>query len=219
MKIQWSSSALVLAASGLLLIPASGALAQRGGAPGGEMQNRPMQNGQMQNGQNQQMQEMQNQQRQAERMENSRNEDKKFIAKMYKGNNAEIQLGQLAMRKSQNQQVKQFAQRMIDDHSNLSQQMKPVAEQLKVQPTSAISKDAKKTEKKLDSLSGPQFDDAYMKAMVKDHKQDVRLVQENIGRTRDKAVKETAENALKVMQEHLKLAEQIDHSLSARASK
>ena len=45
---------------------------------------------------------------------------------------AEVELGQLTLQKSQNEQVKQFAQRMIDDHTKMNDQMKPVAQQLGV---------------------------------------------------------------------------------------
>src|SRR5271168_1180712 len=58
--------------------------------------------------------------------------DRVFVRKAMQGSMAEVQLGQLTLQKSNNDQVKQFAQRMIDDHTKLNQQMKPVAQQLGV---------------------------------------------------------------------------------------
>ena len=53
--------------------------------------------------------------------------DKMFVMKAMQGGMAEVQLGQLTLQKSENQQVKQFAQRMVDDHTKMGDQMKPVA--------------------------------------------------------------------------------------------
>ena len=58
--------------------------------------------------------------------------DKMFVKKALQGGMAEVHLGQLTLQKSNNDQVKQFAQRMIDDHTKLGEQMKPVAQQLGV---------------------------------------------------------------------------------------
>src|SRR5580704_8106786 len=44
--------------------------------------------------------------------------DRMFVGKAMQGGLAEVQLGQLTLQKSNNPQVKEFAQRMIDDHTN-----------------------------------------------------------------------------------------------------
>ena len=76
---------------------------------------------------------------------------------------AEIQLGQLTLQKSNNDQVKQFAQHMIDDHTKLNDQMKPVAQQLGVDVPNQISKKDQKVMAKLQALSGPAYDQAYIR--------------------------------------------------------
>jgi putative membrane protein len=53
--------------------------------------------------------------------------DKAFVKKAMEGNMAEVQMGQLALQKSSDDQVKQFAQRMVDDHGKMQDQLKPVA--------------------------------------------------------------------------------------------
>ena len=58
--------------------------------------------------------------------------DRMFVKKALQGGMAEVQLGQLTLQKSNNDQVKQFAQHMIDDHTKLNDQMKPVAQQVGV---------------------------------------------------------------------------------------
>src|ERR1700689_89603 len=71
--------------------------------------------------------------------------DKMFVAKAMQGGMAEVQLGQLTLQKSSDEQVKQFAQKMIDDHSRMIDQMKPVAQQLGVSVPNKVSKKDTKT--------------------------------------------------------------------------
>src|SRR5579863_5273324 len=80
--------------------------------------------------------------------------DKMFVRKAMEGSMAEVQLGQLTLQKSNNDQVKQFAQHMIDDHTKLNEQMKPVAQQLGVSAPTQVSKKDRKTMDKLQALSG-----------------------------------------------------------------
>src|ERR1700739_13500 len=83
--------------------------------------------------------------------------DKMFVRKALQGGMAEVQLGQLTLQKSNNDQVKQFAQKMIDDHTKLGEQMKPVAQQLGVPEPNGPSKRDKATMAKLQSLSGSAY--------------------------------------------------------------
>ena len=53
--------------------------------------------------------------------------DKAFVKKALEGNIGEIEMGKLALQKSSDDQVKQFAQRMVDDHGKMQEQLKPAA--------------------------------------------------------------------------------------------
>jgi putative membrane protein len=135
--------------------------------------------------------------------------DRMFVTKAMQGSMAEVQLGQLTLEKSQNDQVKQFAQRMIDDHTKLNEQMKPVAQQLGVKPPDQISKGDRKTIAKLQGLSGPAYDQAYIQDMVKDHKQDLNDFQMEASSGQDQTVKDAANQGSKVIAGHLQMAQQL----------
>jgi putative membrane protein len=135
--------------------------------------------------------------------------DKMFVKKAMQGSMAEVQLGQLTLQKSNNDQVKQFAQHMIDDHTKLNDQMKPVAQQLGVQVPSEVSKKDSKTMAKMQALSGPAYDQAYIKDMVKDHKQDLSEFQMEASSGQDPAVKDAASQGSKVIAQHLQMAQQM----------
>jgi putative membrane protein len=135
--------------------------------------------------------------------------DRMFVAKAMQGGKAEVELGQLTLQKSQNEQVKQFAQRMIDDHTKLNDQMKPVAQQLGVTVPNQVSKKDKQTMAKLQALSGPAYDQAYIKDMVKDHKQDLSDFQMEASSGQDQTVKDAATQGSQVIAQHLQMIQQI----------
>jgi putative membrane protein len=135
--------------------------------------------------------------------------DRMFVTKAMQGSMAEVQLGQLTLQKSNNEQVKQFAQRMIDDHTKLNDQMKPVAQQVGVTVPNQVSKNDRKTLAKLQALSGSAYDQAYINDMVKDHKQDLNDFQMEASSGQDQTVKDAATQGSKVIAQHLQMAQQM----------
>jgi putative membrane protein len=143
--------------------------------------------------------------------------DRMFVKSAMQGSVAEVQLGQLTLQKSNNDQVKQFAQHMIDDHTKLNEQMKPVAQQLGVDVPTQVSKKDSKVINKLQALSGPAYDQAYIKDMVKDHKDDLSEFQAEASSGQDQTVKDAAAQGSKVIAQHLQMAQQLakDKNLTA----
>ncbi|MGA8668455.1 MAG: DUF4142 domain-containing protein [Terracidiphilus sp.] len=136
--------------------------------------------------------------------------DQAFVAKALAGGDAEVQLGQLAEQKSQSQDVKQFAQKMVSDHTQMGDKwFKPVAKQLGVSEPKGPDKKEKKLIAKLETLSGPQFDTEYIQAMVKDHKEDLKNFTEEAQATQDPNVKQVAQQGANIIQQHLQLIEQV----------
>jgi putative membrane protein len=135
--------------------------------------------------------------------------DKIFVKKAMQGSIAQVQLGQLTLQKSSNDQVKKFAQKMIDDHTKLNEQMKPVAQQLRVDIPTEVSKKDKSLIGKMQTLSGPAYDQAYIKDMVKDHKQDLNEFQMEASNGHDPSVKDAAMQGSKIISDHLQMAQQL----------
>jgi putative membrane protein len=126
------------------------------------------------------------------------------------GGVAEVQLGQLAEQKSQSNDVKQFAQKMVSDHTQMGEKwFKPVAKQMGVSEPKGPSKKDKKLIEKLQGLSGPQFDTEYIQAMVKDHKEDLKDFKSEAEMAQDPNVKQIATQGTNIIQQHLQLIEQI----------
>lgn len=139
--------------------------------------------------------------------------DKTFVKTAMETDLAEIQLGQLALQKSTNAQVRQFAQKMIDDHTKLDNQVKPIAQQLNVTPPTEPSMKDRALKMKLEHESGASFDKAYIDAMVSGHQSaDGDFKKEESG-GQDPKVKQAAQQGEPTVAEHLHMAQQLQSSL------
>lgn len=145
--------------------------------------------------------------------------DHAFIVKAAQGGMAEVELGQLAQQNGSSQQVKDFGKKMVDDHSKANDQLKQLASQKGVTlPTDIDAKD-KATKDKLSKLQGDAFDKAYMRDMVTDHKKDVAEFQKEAHAGADPDVKGWAGQTVPTLEDHLKMAEQINGSTKTASKK
>jgi putative membrane protein len=100
--------------------------------------------------------------------------DQSFIEDTLKDNQAQVEMSQLAQQKASSGDVKEFSQHMIQIHTQLNQQLAPLAKQLAVNENQKPSKEAKKEIAQLEQLSGPDFDTAYIQAMVKEQQHSLK---------------------------------------------
>jgi predicted outer membrane protein len=145
--------------------------------------------------------------------------DEKMLKAMAQANIDEIEAGKLAQSKSQNDQVKSFAQQMIDDHSKALSDVQALAQQKGVTlPTEPDAKH-KAMATKLESLSGDAFDKEYMaKAGVSDHKAVHSALMRDEKKAKDADVKALASKMTPVVEQHLKSAEQMKSAKSGTTS-
>ena len=115
-------------------------------------------------------------------------------------------MGKLAQQNAQNDQVKQFGERMVKDHSSADAKLTQIAEQKGVTPSTDMDAASKREYDKLSKLSGAQFDREYMKAMVSDHVKDIKEFKEQAKSGKDADVRNFAESTTPTLEEHLKLA-------------
>ena len=133
--------------------------------------------------------------------------DRKFMEKAAEGGMAEVKLGQLAAQKASADQVKQFGQRMVDDHGKANDQLKQLASTKGVTLPTDLDKSTQREYDKLSKLSGADFDREYMKHMVSDHKKDVSEFKSEANKAKDADLKQFASSTLPTLEEHLNLAQ------------
>ena len=129
--------------------------------------------------------------------------DQAFIREMMQSDAVEVQLGQLAQEKSQSDDVKQFAQKMIENRKRLDDQLAPLAKQLDVNQSSGPDKKTKKEVEKMQALSGPQFDEEYIRTIEKAHEKDVKSFKQAADASQNPNVQKTAQADAPIIEQHL----------------
>lgn len=133
-----------------------------------------------------------------------------FIQKAIAGNLAEIKVGQLAQQKGASAGVRHFGTVLEQDHSTANQQAMTAASTMGVTPPAEPSAKEQMEYGKLASLSGTRFDEAFVKAMVKDHKKDIAEYKKEAKAAGNSPAASYAETSLPTLQKHLRLAESLE---------
>jgi putative membrane protein len=142
--------------------------------------------------------------------------DQAFVKEAIQGDLSEVKVGQLAQQKGQSQDVKSFGQMLQQDHSQNLQQAQQLAQQVGVTPPTEPNAKQKAMYDKLSKLNGAQFDKAFAKDMVKDHKEDIAKFQKEAKSKGE--VAQFAQQTLPVLQKHLQTAQSIQNSGAAVGS-
>jgi putative membrane protein len=132
--------------------------------------------------------------------------DKRFVENAAKGGMMEVAMGKMAVSRAQNSEVKQFASRMIADHSKANNELKSIASKKGIN----IAADAPAGDFKSDA--------AYMAMMVKDHEKVLAEFQQEAKSGSDADLKRFADKNSKVIAEHLSMARRINKDLKHQTS-
>lgn len=142
--------------------------------------------------------------------------DKTFIMDAASGGMMEVQLGQLAAKNASAQEVKDFGQRMVTDHSKANDELKSLAGTKNVQLPTDLKGKHKGMVDKLSSVTGDSFDKQYMKMMVSDHVKDVAKFKKAAKNAKDPDLKGWAANTLPVLEQHLQQAKDVAQKIGAK---
>jgi putative membrane protein len=141
--------------------------------------------------------------------------DLPFIRQAGSSNLVEIRLGQAAQNKGSNAAVKQFAQRMVTDHTNLQNQLTAAASTGGQTYTPSIDPSDQWQVTRIERLSGADFDRAYMSYMIRAHQNNVSQFQIQSQSARSNQIRTLATNSLPILQQHLSLAVQVGNQVGA----
>lgn len=140
-------------------------------------------------------------------------EARKFLVEALQDSLAEIELCEMALQKTADDDVKRFAQTMIDQHSEMGRQI----EQLAASKHAPLPKDEgskrKATLATLSKLSGAEFDRRFIEHNVKDHQDDVETFNRQAQQLDDKELKAFAQQGAQMLQQHLDMAKRIQQKL------
>jgi len=130
--------------------------------------------------------------------------DNNFMQAAAQGGMTEVKLGELAAQKGTRDDVKEFGQMMVKDHTAINDDLKTLAAQKGV--TLPDSLDAKHQEMvdKMEALAGSKFDDAYITGMRECHKKDAKGFKAESAKTKDTDIKSFVDKSIPIVEEHCK---------------
>ncbi|RKR80324.1 putative membrane protein [Mucilaginibacter gracilis] len=141
------------------------------------------------------------------------NDDAKFATAAATGGMAEVALGKLALTKTANPAIKDFATMMVTDHGKANDQLMAIARTKNITLPAAVDSTHQKKMDKLSKLSGTDFDKAYVDAMVDGHKKTLSLLQDEAKDGKDADLKAFAETTAPTVQMHLDAINKIHSSM------
>jgi putative membrane protein len=137
----------------------------------------------------------------------------------YTAGQLDIQAAQLALKTSQNKEVRDFAQNMVTDHTAVNDKALALVKKLKVTPedndtSRALTKQAADKAKELSALKGAAFDKAYVENEVAYHRTVNGALQTALIPSASNAeLKDLLSTGLKIFQGHQQHAEHLAQSL------
>lgn len=117
-------------------------------------------------------------------------------------NTAEIELSKHAVKNATTPAVKTFAQKVIDDHTAAGEKLKTIADSMDVSLPDSMDKAHSTFEDSLDSLKGPDYERAYIQAMVTDHAVAIALFEDEAKNGNNAQLKQFAQETLPILQQH-----------------
>ena len=118
----------------------------------------------------------------------------------------EIESSEVALDKATKDDVRQFAQHMIDDHTAAGEKMKAAAAADGVTPPAALADKEQAVLDKLQAAEGAEFDAAYIAAQVAAHDEAVALFESFSENGQESALRGFAVETLPTLKEHQSMA-------------
>jgi putative membrane protein len=135
--------------------------------------------------------------------------DQQFVSQVGAANLLEVRLSQAAQQKGGNTSVKQFAQSMIVDHTDMQKQWIAVAKKDNIKFTTELNPQQLQQVQQLTKMSGADLDRAYMSMMVQSHRDNVDAFTRERSAPHSPDVRQLIESSLPRLQQHLSQAQQI----------
>ena len=139
--------------------------------------------------------------------------DREFMKKAAHAGHAEVKAGEMALEKSENEDVRRFAQRMIDDHTKAGDELKQLAEDKNETLPTEPNDEQKEKADELAELSGDDFDLEYMDVQISDHETVIDFFEDEVDNGADSDVVGFAKKTLPTLKSHLEMAENINDNL------
>jgi len=139
--------------------------------------------------------------------------DQQFLQDAGQAGATELAASKLALTHASDRQVREFAQRMIVDHTKLARNLDVLAKRHGITAPAAADSSLIGS---LQNLQGAEFDKAYIEKVAMDgHQKAVALFRKESESGNDTALKAAAAKALPVISHHYEMAQQLAKAKAA----
>jgi putative membrane protein len=135
--------------------------------------------------------------------------DAKFIREAAEGNNAEIGLAEVVLRKSADPQVKHYAEMLIRDHRQSNRELEQIATARGIAWPVPVKKSDARDLQRAENMNPRDLDRMVINHWVKDHRSDIKEFESAARHATDPQVKEFALSSIPTLRQHLNGAENL----------
>lgn len=138
--------------------------------------------------------------------------DANFVRQAAASGIAEVLTGELALDKAESEEVREFAERMVEDHTDSNNRLAELARAEGFDVPAETDDMHKQIVERLNQLSGEEFDREYIAGQVADHEAAVELFRQQAEDGKNEALRNFAELTLPTLELHL------EHALELQAA-
>jgi putative membrane protein len=149
--------------------------------------------------------------------EQPNNADRLFVRAAWIGGTAEVEFGGIAQQKAESNAVKDFARRMVEDHSKANDRLISLAKEAGIPVPDELDQQQKAMRQRLITANGAECDLAYLQGQVIEHQKTVQLLEYEIGSGQDTDLKSFAAEILPIVLQHLRAAQALQAEMTGKA--
>lgn len=139
--------------------------------------------------------------------------DERFVARTSQANLAEVQMSAWAKEHALSDEVRQFAAKVLNDHTVLADQLRGIAAKQGTPPVTDLDpKDAAELDH-MKTLEPNLLDREYMREVMKWHQKEAEAFKREIDAGKDAALRYWAYQTLPKIQGHIKLGEETERAI------
>lgn len=136
-----------------------------------------------------------------------RGPDRTFLTDALAGNQAEVQLAQLAQQKASSESVRELAETIEQHHQQANAKLTAIAADAAAgDNVPALKPQHKQLHDRLSKLEGAAFDRMYASEMVKEHQKDIQKYEKASAKLQHAELKAYASETLPTLKKHLDMA-------------
>src|SRR2546427_11132253 len=136
-----------------------------------------------------------------------------FMMKAAQINMSEIAIARFVLQKSQNSDVKDYANMIQSDHSSALEDLTDLMKDKGVSLPSTLSPETKMDIEKMTALSGADFDREFINLMVADHQKAIEMFRDQVDIAPHPDVVKYAEDLLPTLEMHLEKGQKLQSKL------